>query len=87
MSLGVPMKIEVENAYSDGHESVLTYGGVPEFTGAVTEGDDWELSQHLHEYTGDGHGAEDPDLGFFCVITILAAANPALVGRTVEWDG
>lgn len=85
------MRIRVESAYSDGHESVREED-VPEFTGDPDAEDEFgenALEVHLHPYTGDGHGA-GPDghkLGFCYEITILDAANPALVGRSVEWAG
>ena len=78
------MKIRIENAYSDGHEST-SVEDVPEYTGVVTE-DDELLHDHLFPYTGDGHGI-GRDLDSMTEITILDAVNPALVGRVLEFGG
>ena len=73
------MKIQVDNAYSDGHESRLFYdiedSEVPE--------DREDMWEHLWQFGGDGHGT-DPDLGWCYEITILEASNPELVGLSEE---
>lgn len=76
------MTIRVDNAYSDGHESQQTITDVDEFTGDPTDED--ALRDHLFEFTGDGHGDTHRVDGFH-EVTILVAANEALVGRTVEF--
>jgi len=87
------MKIRVENAYSDGHESTLEYeiddADVPAYGPAPTDG--WghygeQMWDHLWQFTGDGHG-EDADLGWFYKVTILEAADPELVGLSHENSG
>lgn len=77
------MKIKCENAYEDGWESE-SVEEVPEFTGDPDDED--ALEEFLQTYTGDGHGAGN-DLGYFYEIVILEAANPDLVGRSMEWCG
>lgn len=78
------MKIRVENVYADGHESereqrVTEYAGDPHDRDA--------LSDHLFEFTGDGHGAAYPSLGCYHTVTILESAHPVLVGVSMDWDG
>ncbi len=92
------MKIRVENAYSDGHESTLEYdipdADVPAFALATEDEKKWPICmedghamwEFLWDWTGDGHG-EDPDLGWFYKITILEAADPKLVGLSRENAG
>jgi hypothetical protein len=92
------VKIRVENGYSDGHESTLDYdipdADVPAFAMATEDEKKWPICmadghamwEFLGTYTGDGHG-EDPDLGWFYRITILEAANPKLVGLSLENSG
>ncbi|OBK37184.1 hypothetical protein A5658_04300 [Mycobacterium sp. 1245111.1] len=76
------MKIKVDGAYSDGHEFVNTED-VPEYTGDDFDDEtDDSLQAFLFTYTGDGHGKNSPKLNCYCEITILEAANPALVGRS-----
>lgn len=82
------MKIRIENAYEDGHEST-SIEEIPEFTGDPDDTDEFgdnALEGHLHPYTGDGHGIGN-NLGFCYTITILQAENPALVGHVEEWAG
>lgn len=90
------MKIKVENAYSDGHESVIEYE-VPtvdvdaallgrEAGDASHPGGTDELWDLLWTYTGDGHG-EDSDLGWSYEVTIIEADDPALVGLSRENSG
>ena len=89
------MKITAHNSYSDGHESTIDYviddADVPAFIpgandddGTTTWGIDadewWEF---MAQYTGDGHG-RDSSLGWFYSITVVEAADPALVG--LYWE-
>ena len=77
------MKIKVQNAYSDGHESTFEYEVCDKAVDyALLDGIDqlWDL---LFQYTGDGHG-EDADLGWFYSIDIIEAARSELVG--VHWE-
>jgi len=83
------MKIKIENAYSDGHES-QSIENVGEFSYDPTD-PDYEgcdereaLDLYLSEFTGDGHGADDPDLGWCYTVTVLEAADSALVGHVYE---
>lgn len=81
----IHLTIRVENAYEDGHESTQDHA-VTLSTSAATTIDDldamWDL---LWEYTGDGHGADDPDLGWCHTITITASPDwPELVGMSYE---
>lgn len=75
------MTIRVENTYSDGHKSQQTHE-IDDFTGDPADED--ELRDHLFEFTGDGHGDTHRVDGFH-EVTIVAAADEALVGRTVEF--
>ena len=90
------MKIRVEYAYSDGHESTLDYdipdADVPAFVPATDAEKDrgyedgQEMWEYLYRYTGDGHG-EDSSLGFSYTITILEAADRSIVGLSHELSG
>lgn len=73
------MKIKVENTYSDGHESTV-FHDVDEATLPLDDED--ALWDELWTYTGDGHGQ---NLDAIYEITILEAANPALVGLSHEF--
>lgn len=73
------MKILVENAYGDGHESTLEYD-IPDADVPAPADEMWD---YLRDWTGDGHG-QDPDLGWFYKITILEAVIPGLVGLSRE---
>lgn len=82
------MKILTENYYVDGHQSARTEE-VPEYEGDPDDQD--ALREHLHPYTGDGHGLTVAALtgktpNSYHTITILAAAQSVLVGRVLEWD-
>lgn len=76
------LKIKVENAYSDGHESTVVE------TVRVEPFDDIEeLWEQLQDFTGDGHDVGGV-LGYCHTITIVdAAENSALVGSCNEWVG
>lgn len=83
------MKIRVENAYSDGHQSTAEYiipdADVPpyvRFEDAPNKDELWgedgeEMWDHLQQWTGDGHG-ENADLGWFYRV---AARRPRPSGR------
>lgn len=73
------MKIKVENTYSDGHESTVVCD-VDEAT--LPLGDEDALWEELWTYTGDGHGE---NLDAIYEVTILEAADPALVGLSREF--
>lgn len=79
------MKIKIENAYSDGHEST-SIQDVAEFVGDPNGDNDDDLEAYLYQFTGDGHGANS-DLGFYYEITILESENPELVGVSMDWSG
>ncbi len=77
------LTIKVESAYSDGHtsERVETVT-VPPFA------DLDELWEHLQDHNGDGHGSDDPDLGYCYTITVLDfPGHPELVEVSNEWCG
>lgn len=78
----VRLKVELENAYSDGHESKTTeWVEIPPFA------DVEEMWEHLQDFTGDGHGAGE-DLGYCYTVTVLEAPGRAeLVGLSNEWAG
>lgn len=78
------MKIQVENTYSDGHESVIEYD-IPEYD--YENPDEDEIAEYVQGYTGDGHGAECPKLGFYYRVEILESKDQELVGKVFEWDG
>ena len=74
------MRIKVENAYVDGHESTQFH----EVTTNAGMTDD-DLQDLLFEYTGDGHGV---NLEALYVVTIVECGRqPELVGKTFEWQG
>lgn len=79
------VKVKIENAYSDGHESTseveldLPDGVTPD----SQELDDW-FTDVVFDHTGDGHGI-DSSLGSCYTATIVAAEDPKLVGATTEW--
>lgn len=80
------MKIKVENAYSDGHESTLEYdvddAKVQEYvTHPDFEDVDEALEELLFEFTGDGHGI-DSDLGSYYEVTVL---DGEFAGKTFDW--
>lgn len=76
------LKIKVENAYSDGHES-----SVVETVKVRPFNDIEDLWEQLQEFTGDGHDI-DGDLGYCHTITIEEAAeHSSLVGLSNEWCG
>lgn len=75
------VKLLMENAYEDGHESKRTVD-VPAPVGDI---DDWWDRVVLDE-TGDGHGVGN-DLGYCYTATILEADDPVLVGEAYEWSG
>ena len=54
------MRIQVDNAYSDGHESRLFYDIDDS---EVPDEDPEEMWDYLWQFSGDGHGT-DPDLGW-----------------------
>lgn len=82
------IKIRVENGYSDGHESEAEYTVPHDVVAyALLDGID-QLWDELWLYTGDGHGADEPDLGWWHQITITEAPDwPELVGQSYESSG
>jgi hypothetical protein len=83
------MRIKIENAYSDGHEST----SIEEVAEFVYDPHDPEyedredaLRGYLRQFTGDGHGIGRPKLGSYHEIVILDADDPALLGRSFDWD-
>lgn len=77
------LKIKVESAYEDGHQSEREQSvTVPPF---ATLDEMWD---HLEEFNGDGHGADNPKLGYCHSITVIdCPAQPGLVGESNEWCG
>lgn len=77
--------LRLDNAYSDGHESSTTKSvPAPEDLDDPDEVQDW-WDTTVFNLTGDGHGAENPDLGSFYTATVIK--GPAqLLGKTYEWD-
>jgi hypothetical protein len=76
------MKIKVESAYEDGYESTRI---IDVDDPGLEAGE--ELEEYLSDWNGDGHGEENPRLGYCYTITILEADNPALVRHEMEWCG
>ena len=80
------MKIKVENFYSDGHESTIEYVIDDAVVDQAIDDEDLDnFDELLHEYTGDGHGA-DNDLGYYGTVTVTESIWPELVGYIREWD-
>lgn len=79
----VVLQIQVECAYSDGHESIRS-----ERVEVESFADMDALWDQLYERTGDGHGRGDgSDLGCWSSVTILASPDrPELVGLSNEWS-
>jgi hypothetical protein len=79
------MKIKVENAYSDGHESERTIVVQDvEFVDLDDDAEAEEMGDYLYEFTGDGHGI-GKDVGSYYTVTILEAADSKWVGRIFDW--
>ena len=76
--------IKIENTYEDGHESVVTVNDIDDPVDPVDLDEWWEDTVFPH--TGDGHGADHPNLGCYYTATVVEAADPALVGLSREWD-
>lgn len=77
------VKVKIENAYSDGHESerVATVAD-PAGMDDVTLDGWWE--DVVWDETGDGHGV-GRRLGSCCTATVIEADVPGLVGQSREW--
>ena len=72
------MKVKIENAYEDGHESSAEEEvSEPE----VLNEDFWD---EMFDRTGDGHGI-GTKLGSCYTVTIIEATNPTFVGQSREW--
>lgn len=83
------MKIAVGNFYSDGHTSTIHHT-VPDIDlpSALAPDNDAHLEQLwdvLYAYTGDGHAANNSDLGCLYEVRIVEAADSRLVGLTHEY--
>lgn len=76
------VRVLITNDYSDGHHSESTVE-----VDAPTDQDDW-LSEWFNDvvfpHTGDGHGTKR-GLGSCHTAQIIAAPDPALVGKEYEW--
>jgi len=72
--------VRIHNAYSDGHESTH------EVEVAVPAGplEEWWEDEVWPE-TGDGHGADNEDLGTCYTATIILAEDLRLLGANHEW--
>jgi hypothetical protein len=80
------MKIKVENAYSDGHESTIEYVIDDAVVDNAIDDEDMDFfDELLYTYTGDGHGI-DKDLDCYCTVTVTESIWPELVGYIREWD-
>jgi hypothetical protein len=79
------LTIEIENTYTDGHESKTTVElPVPD------QVDDTWWQDTVFEHTGDGHYNDVYEetgerLGSCYTATIVKAEDPALVGLDYEW--
>lgn len=80
------MKVRIENAYSDGHESTNVIELATEYEPDANDEASLDIfwDEHVYEHTGDGHGAGQ-DLGSCYTATITEAANTLLVGLANEW--
>jgi hypothetical protein len=88
------MKIRVDGCYEDGHQYDVDIV-VDEFNYGIHGDEDEDfgdhevaLSNYLWQWTGDGHGQGDNrNLGHYCEITILDAADTDLIGQQFDYDG
>lgn len=83
--------VKIENTYSDGHASSrevevdapeLEFHGLDGTVGIIP--DEW-WDDEVFWRTGDGHGAEHPDVTALYTATIIRADVASLVGQTFEW--
>lgn len=78
--MALRLRVQVENTYSDGHQSER----VQEIQVEPFE-DLEELWELLREFTGDGHGI-GRDVDALYTVTVLESPNrPELVGLSNEW--
>ena len=73
------MRIKVENTYADDYESTLFYDVDDAAVPCDNEDALWD---ELWSYTGDGHSEK---LDAIYEVTIIEAADPALVGLSHEF--
>ncbi len=78
--MALRLRVQVENTYSDGHQSER----VQEIQ--VEPFDDLEeLWEQLHAYTGDGHGIGRGVDALYTVTVLESPNRPELVGLSNEW--
>jgi hypothetical protein len=79
--------VRIDNVYSDGHSSskrfVVT---APNPVPTIADLDAW-FEDKVFQHTGDGHGADNPDLGSCYTATILGATGDLkrFCGTQHEW--
>lgn len=84
------VKIQVENSYTDGHESTATAEVEPPASMSEEDLESW-WDETVFEHTGDGHYTEVYDetgerLGSCYTVRVLEAPTmPDLVGLENEW--
>jgi hypothetical protein len=78
------VQIRIENAYSDGHESVRRATVAEPASMADDDLDAWWQDVVFGE-TGDGHGVGKK--GSCYTVTVLRAKTPGLTGQSHEWVG
>lgn len=96
----MPIKVRIENSYTDGHESesehvldtpdLTTEDYTSKFCMSEDPVDEW-FDQDVHEFTGDGHYTEVYEatgerLGSCYTATVVESDHPQIpVGRSYEW--
>lgn len=88
--VGINVRIKVENAYADGHESEQIHTVDDRAVSyALLDGLD-ALDDLLYEYTGDGYGIgrgeNGTTLDAYYTVTVLESPRSELVGYVREWD-
>lgn len=78
-------RVRIENTYEDGHSSTIdVWVDNPAAFDEASLEDWWDEEVSIH--TGDGHGAEHPDLGSIHDCTVIS--GPAeMIGKTYGWGG
>ena len=80
--------VTVDDPVCPGHESTSGPIGVSVYCdGSCFTGlDDW-WEEVVFPHTGDGHGADHPELGTFYTATVQRSDVRGLAGQTREWGG
>jgi len=79
------VEIRIENAYSDGHESVHIAKVAEPASLSERDLEDW-WQDVVFPKTGDGHGQHHSG-GSYYQVTVIKADTTALIGQTHEWGG